>query len=424
MTAYGFGREFRMKMLALLLLDTWVAKYGCLIVPEYFDQEDEASFAQAIITYRAKYNQAPDDPYDVIELMDGKHSAMAMDVYDGRDKWNLELASDKAIQFAKEQAARLAILEGVDDIEKGDVQSAIARMKAALDVGEDFESPGLDPFDEVDYWLYDYWEDKIPTGWLHVDQMLEGGLAPGELGIVMGPQNRGKSMCLVNIGYSAASLLCGANVVHFTHEMSVKQVAKRYAARVVFRFPKRGDDLQQYAEELVMAARRLLKGRIRIIGGAKKMTTQQVQSHLDRLLSDNFKIDLIVDDYIDLIIPPRIYKDRRYELSALYEWYRSISDQYHAPVWSASQANRPAFSKEVISLQDIAEDIGKASTADVILSLCMTMDEERIDRCRLFGAKVRDGSSRFMVEAKYYGLQQAIISTGFAEYKKREEDDA
>ena len=44
-----------------------------------------------------------------------------------------------------------------------------------------------------------------------------------------------------------------------------------------------------------------------------------------------------------------------------------------------------------------------------------------MDRCRLFGAKVRDGDSKFMVEAKYYGAQQAIVTTGYA--KNKDEQD-
>jgi len=226
---------------------------------------------------------------------------------------------------------------------------------------------------------------------------------------------------LINLGYAAASLLRGVEVVHFTHEMSTKQVAKRYAARILFRFPKRGDDLNAYAEDLIQAARKYLKGNVRIIGGAKKMSCQQLRAHLERLKATGYDFKLIIDDYPDLLVPPRIYKEKRFELTEIYEFCRSIGKEFEAPFWGASQAQRLAYSKEVISLDMIAEDIGKASTADVILSLCQTYDEERMERCRLFGAKIRDGESRFMVEAKYYGAQQAIISTGYAKYKDRKE---
>lgn len=419
MTTYPFDREFRRKILILCLDDEWMSRYGNFIVrPNYFEKDDEEEFAKAIMVYREKYGRSPGDPVDVIELMDGKFPVFTMDIFDDLDVVDTDLASAYAVQFAKEQAAKLAILDSVDDVESGNIQAAIDRMEKALAVGESLDSPGIDPIRDIDDWLYDYWSNKVPTGWTHIDSILEGGLSISEEGIILGPPNKGKSMSLVNIGYAGASLIGGINVVHFTHEMSVKQVAKRYAARMIFRFPKRSDNLQEYAQELVEAARKLLKGRIRIIGGAYKMTTVQIENHLDRLHAEEFEVGLIVDDYLDLITPPARYNERRFELSASYEWYRSLSEKYSVPVWSASQGNRASLSKEIITMADIAEDIGKAAIADVIISLCQTREEEEVEQCRLFMAKVRDGSTHSTIRCKYYTKQQAIISTELVKYEE------
>jgi hypothetical protein len=74
-------------------------------------------------------------------------------------------------------------------------------------------------------------------------------------------------------------------------------------------------------------------------------------------------------------------------------------------------------------MQDVAEDIGKASIADVIVSVCQTYEERLADICRLFMAKVRDGESLATVVAKYYQKSQAIVSTDYVEYIKDEVDD-
>lgn len=152
-----------------------------------------------------------------------------------------------------------------------------------------------------------------------MDQILEGGLGVPEFGLILGPPNSGKSMALINIGYGAASLGSGKNVVHFTHEMSMEQVAKRYAARMTFRFPTKEGNLQAYADNLYEVAKKMMPGKIRIIGGAYKMTTGEVESHMDRLVAEGFEPDLIIDDYVDLILPPKHYNERRFELSATYE---------------------------------------------------------------------------------------------------------
>jgi replicative DNA helicase len=229
-------------------------------------------------------------------------------------------------------------------------------------------------------------------------------------------------MALINIGFGAASIGSGKNVVHFTHEMSVAQVAKRYAARMTFRFPHRDDDLNAYEDELVEAARKLMPGRIRIIGGAERMTIEQLQSHLDRLIAEGFEPGLIIDDYADLIKPSQRYTDRRFELSANYENLRALSFRY-CPIWTASQTTRGALNKEIVTMADLAEDIGKAAICDVLVAMCQTREELESDQCRLFMAKIRDGSKKVpLIQCKFYGASQAIVSTGYVEKHIDEEE--
>jgi len=401
-----------------------MSRYGNFIVKsEYFEREDEEAIAKALLEYRTKYKKTP-DASDMLTLCGGEHKELISKLYNGYKEWDLSLASDMAVQFAKEQAAKLAILESVEDVQNGiNIHEAIERMKSALRIGDEIEFPGIDIIDYKS-WLYDYWQDKIPTGFIHVDRILEGGPARGELCLVMAPQNAGKSMTLINVGYGAASIVGGMNVVHFSHEMRAAQVAKRYAARISFRFPKKSDDLDQYAEEFVEAARKLLRGSIRVIRRKKKMTVLDIENELDRLEANDFHPDLIIDDYPDLLQSRRRYRDRRFELSEVCEDLRDLGERRDAVVWGATQSRRASFSKEIITLADIAEDIGKASIADIIMSVCRTKEEEDTNQCRLFMAKVRDGNSHSTIRAKFFGAQQAIITTEFVKSVASEEVNA
>lgn len=425
MTQYSFERPFRLKILALMLDSGWISKFGANVIqPEYFDQEDEEAVATGIHEYRAIYKRSPTDSADLVAMVGVEYTDIIEEVYDiyegGDDK---QLASDKVLAFARGQAAKIAILESVDDVNKGDFERPIQRMKDALKVGEMILSPGIDVANDTDKWLFDYWTDKVRTGLRILDQMLDGGLGVPELGIILAPPNRGKSMALINIGYGAASIGSGVNVVHFTHEMKISQVAKRYAARMTFRFPKRTENLEDYEDELIEAARKLLPGKIRIIGGAKKMSLMDIRNRLDMLLDEGFNPGLMIDDYPDLIISPKNYGERRFELSAIYEGLREISEDYNIPVWGASQSGRASFSKEIITMQDIAEDIGKAAIADVIVALCQTYEEEQADLARLFIAKLRDGSKKKdMIRCSFYGGSQALITKEIVKRKSDEKD--
>lgn len=415
---YGFTRDFRIKLLALMLDDGWMLKFGDIIIqPEYFDKTDEENIAQAIVDYRHKYRQSPKDNVDIYAMLGGDENKLVEQVFDAFDT-DLKLAMDMAVQFAQEQAARLAILESVDDIAKGDLQKPIERMKKALEVGRDLEDLGKDLITDIDKWLFDYWSDKVPTGWHHVDMILEGGLGPGELGCILAPQNRGKSMALVNIGHGCASILAGKNVLHFTHEMSEEQVLKRYASRILFKFPHKNDNLDDYAEELVEKARRFLPGKIRVIGGG--MGVLEYEAKINRIIDEGFEPGLLIDDYGDLLRPERRYTERRFEISAVFEFIRQLGGRLGLPTWTASQSRRDGHTKEIITMADMAEDIGKVSISDVIISLNQTYEEMLADQCRLFMAKVRDGVRGAVIDAKFLGKSQAIVTTGIAETREKD----
>lgn len=415
---YPFNRSFRIKLLALCLDPKWMARHRTIIKPEYFEQDDEEAIASAILDYLEAYGTVPTDACDVITLCNEDYEDTVYDVFDSVDDVDTRLAADVAIQFAQEQAAKIAILDSIDDVKVGNISDAIERMKAALAVGKDLSSPAIDVVGDVDSWMYELWTDKVSTGWPHIDAILEGGLSPGEIGLIMGPTNRGKTMALVNLGIGAASIGSGKNVVHITHELSGKLTAKRYAARMMFRFPKREENIDTYRDEFVEVARGMLPGRIRILDMTGNVTVADIRAKLDMLISIGYKFDLIIDDYPDLVTSPRAYDQRRFELTGTHTAFRQMGSEYGVPVWAATQSNRASFSKEVITVADVAEDIGKANNADVIVAMCQTREEEDTDRCRLFMAKVRDGTKHQMVGAKYIGASQAIVTTGLVKRKK------
>jgi hypothetical protein len=400
----------------------WFSRVGHHVVKaEYFEAEDERAIAGAILNYNTAYGRVPVDPEDVIVLCDGEYDNTVYEVFENLDDYETSLAKDVVVQWAKEQAAKNAILESVDDVQRGNLSAVLERMEKAVVVGDDLVSPGLDVIADTDQWLYRQWIGKVKTGWPHVDIHLEGGLGEGELGVILAPSNRGKSMALVNIAYGAAGIGSGKNVVIFTHEMSQNVYAKRVAARMLFRFPSRDGDLAVYEYDVKETAKKLMPGKIRVIGGMR-MTMHQIEASLERLKAEGFDFDLIIDDYPDLIVPSQRREQKRFELSEIYEWYRGIGNMYGVPTWAASQTNRGGYNKEVITESDIAEDIGKVSISDVIIAVCQTRKEAMDEQCRLFLVKVRDGTRGVMFDAKFYPMQQSIISTGFTRRRKRDNE--
>lgn len=412
MPAIVATRIFRLKIVACLLLPGWMRKYGTIILPAYFDQQDESALSEFISEHYAKYHHPPDKE-DTLSGMGEEYRRIIEEVFEGKDTWDLDFAGDVAVQFAQEQAARIAVLESLPDIEKGSLDTVVSRLKEAMKVGQDLQDVGLDLKNDVTKWLYESQLPKVPTGLIHLDIAMEGGLAAGELGVIVAPPNYGKSMALVNIGHGAMGPVSKATVVHFSLEMSKTSVAKRYSARSIFRFPKPGDDLAEYGREFSSIAKYFLPGQVRII--RMDGSIQDIRTRINRLIDVGYEPDLIIVDYGDLIKPTRFRNDRYSELGDVFQELRELGseEEYNCPVWTATQANRGSLGKEVITMADLAESFQKAMVADAMVAICQTRTEEQNGQGRLFVAKLRDAESRAMIRVKILKAQQAIITEGF-----------
>jgi replicative DNA helicase len=388
-------------------------RYGGIILPQYYEQKDEHDIVQAIHTYHDKFHTVPADADDLVDMVP-EHGDVVKAVYLLREDSDLRYTADKIVAYCRQQAAKLAVLESISDINDGDLDSMMERLQKARRVGEDIGDRGLDVKRDVDKWLYESRVNKVPTGLTHLDIAMDGGLGKGEMGIILGAPNMGKSMALVNIGYGVAGPITRGNVVHFTLEMPDHVVAKRYSARMIFKFPSRSEDgAAQYKEEFEVAAKMLMPGDVRVFRVSG--TILDLRAKLDMIANEGFEPTVIIVDYGDELKPVRSRESTYQELGDIFHDIRELGspDSYDCPVWTATQAGRQALGKETVTMADLAESFKKAAVADAIIAICQTTEEEAAQQCRIFLAKLRDGESRAMLRAKYYKQSQAIITTGF-----------
>lgn len=316
-----------------------------------------------------------------------------------------EYIIDSLIDFGKRAAMERAIWDSVTELESDtpDYAKINAHVEDAQKVGQDISDLGTDYFSDAQKRMEEYakGEDgvrRIPTGLSGMDKVMSGGLGDGELGVVIAPPNRGKSFALTNIG--AGALLEGLNVAHFTLEMPERQVSKRYDNRLL---KKNTDYLKANSSKALKALMNMqkhVKGELHI----KKYRTNEcdintLRSYLTRLyMEKGFKPDLIIIDYADLMTPRRTYADKRFELESVYLDLRDLGDEYSCPVWTASQANRGALDKKVITIADLAEAFNKANIADFMVALCQTVEEKEDGIMRWHVAKQRDGEANITMD--------------------------
>jgi len=201
-----------------------------------------------------------------------------------------------------------------------------------------------------------------------LDEVLQGGMARQELGILQADTNVGKTWYVLNMAIKNA--LKGYNVLFVSLEMSLASILIRTAVLV---FNESSIDLEADIEN---TKNRLIKHFKKMKGNlvlAKELPRKFTMHDLERLykdiqISQNYTIDLIVLDYADLFALT-LNVPRWQSIGDLYNQLKSFALEYNVGIMTASQLVRGAGNKEVTSTSDTSGSYDKARIADLICNL-------------------------------------------------------
>jgi replicative DNA helicase len=227
----------------------------------------------------------------------------------------------------------------------------------------------------------------VATGWDCVDDLMGGGLGPGELGVVVAPSGVGKSWMLACLG--AAAVRAGKTVVHYTLELSQHYVGLRYDT-VFTHIPS--TDLKERKDEVYGKLKRL-PGKLKVkYYPPKGASSKTIQLHIEKMIAAGNRPDLIIVDYADLLLSHSNKTDSTYaEQGGVYIDLRGMSGELQIPIWTASQTNRSAIDSEVIEADKIADSYAKVMNADFIMSLSRKAKDKLNNTARVHIMKNRFG---------------------------------
>ena len=361
-----FGSHFQTLLISALINDkAFFEQVYEILKADYFSSEPHKRLMEQINSYFEQYSFSPTFEHLEIFANQLEDETLKKAIYEivisSRQSVlsDLEYIKDQTLEFCKNQAMKTAILQSVSLLEKnqyGDIHSIIEK---AIQSGEKQE---LGHCYYKDFHKRSVFQQRavIPTGFSKLDELMDGGHGQGELGVVIAPTGGGKSFVLVNFGYGA--LQAGKNVLHYTLELSEEAVGLRYDARITG-VPIR--DIKSYPQMVEKKLKAFNSGRLIIKEySIKSASVNTFKFHINRLKASGFIPDVIILDYADIMKPKRHYEVKRYELEAIYEDLRALSQELDIPIWTASQSNRQSIDDEVITLGAIAEayakEIGRA----------------------------------------------------------------
>jgi replicative DNA helicase len=183
---------------------------------------------------------------------------------------------------------------------------------------------------EAAFVLRDALTHSIPTGFPGLDQLLGGGLHPGNLVLIGGRPSTGKTALLYS--FAIRALCTDIPVALFTVEMSAQQALHRLIQMLTgvdtWRPPHR---ILEDDEKARIAALPLW------IGG--EQTIADLRSRAMQLYAEQ-GVRMIVVDYIQLLRARQTYESCRCKIEEITAGLKSLSEALNVPVIAASQLSR------------------------------------------------------------------------------------
>ena len=372
-TLQFYGAGFQNKVLAVLIKDrTFLSQIHDIIDPKYFSSESAQWITTTVLKYFSQYKCPPTlealkvylDEVDV-DLLKTTVVENLKEIIRYTDSTDLDFTKDRTLEFCKNQKIKAAILESVQLLQVGRYDEIKTAIDEAMKAGSD-RNVGHEYLEDIAARFVENKRNTIPTPWDVINEIMDGGLGSGEMGVFVAPAGIGKSMALVNI--AAGAVKAGMNVIYYSLELSETYVGARFDSHYTG-IPSQ--DLKYHQEE-VIAKLENLKGRLIIkYYPTKTATVTMLAAHLDKCAMQGFKPDLVIVDYADLLRDSTSKGAVRNDimLGNIYEDLRGMAGTYQIPIYTASQANRSALEEDIIEADKIAESYSKVMVADFVVSL-------------------------------------------------------
>jgi len=343
-----------------------------IIDPKYFSSDSSQWIAKTLLEYFDQYKAPPTLEAMRVQLDVVTEPMMKTAIVENlkevvryTDSTDLEFTKDKTLEFCKNQKIKAAILQSVQLLQIGKYDDIKSTIDEAMKAGTD-RNIGHEYLDDIAARFVENKRNTIPTPWDVINEIMDGGLGSGEMGVFVAPAGIGKSMALVNIAASAVKK--GLNVVYYTLELSETYVGARFDSHYTG-IPSQ--DLKFHQEEVTEKLQKLPGKLIIKYYPTKTATVTMIAAHIDKCIMQGFTPDLILVDYADLLRDTSSKGAVRNDimLGNIYEDLRGMAGTYQIPVYTASQANRSALEEDIIEADKIAESYSKVMVADFVVSL-------------------------------------------------------
>ncbi len=398
---FNFDKSFQEKIVQAMIVDrSWAAQFTEVLDIEYFEHGYLKLIAQKYVNYFMTFKEFPSEELLrtmlIEDLKADKDSLHKMQVQQFLIKvaknealGDLPYVKTKALDFCRKQGLQIALEKSVQLIVNDDYDKVASVIKEALAAGT-ATTKGLELNEDIDARYSETYRRTIPTGIFELDQkkILNGGLAGGELGVVVAPTGVGKTHWLVAMGANAVRN--GKNVLHYSFELRERVVGIRYDSNMM---DISSSDLSNYLPEIKEHYNSHKEyGKLYVKEyPTSTVTCYQIRNHIDRLATTGFRPDMIIIDYAGIMRSSEKYEAPRFELKRVFEELRALALELDIPIWTATQSNKEGANADIVDLTNMAEAYAQAHICDFVVGISRKSSMKSTGYGTLFIAKNRAG---------------------------------
>jgi replicative DNA helicase len=414
------GNTFQVQLISQLIVDkTFSNTIMDVLDPNYFDNKYFKIIIQLTKEYYKKYESTPS--FDTLEQIIKSEITQELvlkivldtlkQVKDAPFEGSV-FVQEKALKFCKQQELQKAMEKAQKIITDGDFESydkVEGLVRDALQVGENHTGI-TDIFSGLDDVLNDDYRHPIPMGIPGIDKLLKGGLAKGEIGVILAPTGVGKTTILTKIANTAFNL--GYNVLQVFFEDNPKIVQRKHFTLWTGIEP---DNLNLHRETVLSKVEEIKNSMPNKLVLQKlasdTYTMSQIKNMVRKMIADGNKIDLIMLDYIDCVTPESTSKDEWKAEGSVMRGFEAMCHELNLVGWTATQGNRSSISSEVVTTDQMGGSIKKAQVGHVIISIAKSLQQKEMNLATIAITKSRLGKDGVVFENCKFNNELLEIDT-------------
>jgi replicative DNA helicase len=414
------GNSFQLQLLNQIVVDKDFAHSIVEVLePNYFENKYYKLIVQMVKEYYEKFEHSPS--FETLQQKAKSEISQELllkitldtisDVKNVEDDGVL-FVQEKALKFCKQQELQKVMDKAKKIIDNGEFESydTLEEMvREALQVGNVDRGTG-DVFENLDDVLADDYRHPIPMGIPGIDNLLKGGLAKGEIGVILAPTGVGKSTLTTKIANNAFNM--GFNVLQIFFEDNYKIIQRKHFTCWTGIAP---DDLGNHKDKVLAKVAEIKETMTNKLIMKKlpsdTLTMNQIKNQIRKLIADGTRIDMVILDYIDCVTPEKVLQDEWKSEGSVMRGFESMCHELDIAGWTATQGNRSSISSDVVTTDQMGGSIKKAQVGHVIITVAKSLQQKELNLATIAITKSRIGKDGVVFENCKFNNEMLEIDT-------------